>query len=165
MISYVIFFIVSFTISLLDCKAAGPTSNPVVKVQPNTNWCLGCICEAISNCNRTLKCDGDVCGLFRITWPYWADSGKPTVNNEDKNSTTAYANCSNNEVCAGTAVSNYLKKFSQDCNKDGVIDCYDYAAIHYRGGYGCSGPLNNEYFNKFTTCEKHIQTLGTGTRT
>lgn len=68
--------------------AAGPTSNPVVKVQPNTNWCLGCICEAISNCNRTLKCDGDVCGLFRITWPYWADSGKPTVNNEDKNSTT-----------------------------------------------------------------------------
>lgn len=61
---------------------------PILKVQPNSNWCLGCICEAISNCTRGLQCDGGVCGLFRITWAYWADAGKPTLNNEDPNSQT-----------------------------------------------------------------------------
>lgn len=35
---------------------------------PVTQTCLGCICEAISGCNRTTTCAGDVCGLFRITW-------------------------------------------------------------------------------------------------
>ncbi len=64
------------------------TTAPVVKVQPNEAWCLGCICEGISNCNRSLRCEGDVCGLFRITWAYWADAGKFTVNNEDANSKT-----------------------------------------------------------------------------
>lgn len=49
---------------------------------PVTDVCLGCICEAVSNCNLTLKCDGDSCGLFRITWAYWADGGKPTLNNQ-----------------------------------------------------------------------------------
>lgn len=47
--------------------------------QPVSELCLGCICEAISNCNRSLGCNGDVCGLFRITWAYWADAGKPVI--------------------------------------------------------------------------------------
>jgi hypothetical protein len=33
----------------------------------------------VSNCNRSLGCSGDVCGLFRITWPYWSDAGKPVI--------------------------------------------------------------------------------------
>lgn len=44
--------------------------------------CLGCICEAASGCNTNAGCEGDVCGPFRITWGYWADGGKPTLNNE-----------------------------------------------------------------------------------
>ncbi|XP_065220772.1 invertebrate-type lysozyme 3-like [Planococcus citri] len=135
---------------------------PQIKVPADSNWCLGCICEAISGCNRSLQCSGDVCGLFRITWAYWADAGKPTVKNEDPNSQYAYANCTNNEVCAGTTVSNYLRKFAKDCNGDGQIDCYDYAAIHKYGGYsGCTTALSGEYYTKFSTCEKHLQTLGT----
>jgi hypothetical protein len=47
--------------------------------QPVSELCLGCICEAVSNCNRSLGCNGDVCGLFRITWAYWADAGKPVI--------------------------------------------------------------------------------------
>jgi hypothetical protein len=46
---------------------------------PVSELCLGCICEAVSNCNRSLGCNGDVCGLFRITWAYWADAGKPVI--------------------------------------------------------------------------------------
>lgn len=49
---------------------------------PVTQTCLGCICEAISGCNRTSTCTGDVCGLFRLTWAYWADAGKPTIAGE-----------------------------------------------------------------------------------
>ena len=49
---------------------------------PVTDVCLGCICEAASECDRSLKCSGDVCGLFRITWAYWSDSGKPTQQGE-----------------------------------------------------------------------------------
>lgn len=65
---------------------------------PVTQTCLGCICEAISGCNRTTTCAGDVCGLFRITWAYWADAGKPTVANEPPSSET------------GTHKSNHLHK-------------------------------------------------------
>lgn len=49
---------------------------------PVTDVCLGCICEASSGCNRTLQCNGEVCGLFRITWAYWSDAGKPTQSGE-----------------------------------------------------------------------------------
>lgn len=52
---------------------------------PVTDICLGCICEASSGCDRSLQCGGDVCGLFRITWAYWADSGKHTQPGEDPN--------------------------------------------------------------------------------
>jgi len=52
---------------------------------PVSELCLGCICEAASNCNRSLGCNGDVCGLFRITWAYWADAGKPVIAQDNPN--------------------------------------------------------------------------------
>lgn len=48
--------------------------------------CLGCICQAVSQCNLTIGCTEEDCGMFRITKPYWIDSGKPTIpldNQED----------------------------------------------------------------------------------
>ncbi|KOB65350.1 Uncharacterized protein OBRU01_20367 [Operophtera brumata] len=44
-----------------------------------TEVCLGCLCQAVSGCKQGLQCDGDHCGLFKITWAYWADAGKPTI--------------------------------------------------------------------------------------
>lgn len=64
----------------------------------------------------------------------------------------AYANCANEPFCAAKTIQGYMKKFGQDCNEDGVIDCYDYAAIHKHGGYGCKGPLPPAYANAFNTC-------------
>lgn len=55
------------------------------KFEPISEICLGCICESISSCNRNLTCEGDVCGMFRITWAYWADSGKPVVPGDNPN--------------------------------------------------------------------------------
>lgn len=49
-------------------------------LKPVTEVCLGCMCQAISGCKQGLQCDGETCGLFKITWAYWADAGKPTIN-------------------------------------------------------------------------------------
>jgi len=119
---------------------------------PVTDVCLGCICEASSGCDRSLKCGGDVCGLFRITWGYWSDGGKPTQAGEAVDSPNAYANCVNEPYCAAKTIQGYMKKFGQDCNGDGRIDCYDYAAIHKMGGYGCKNELPVAYSKAFNEC-------------
>lgn len=31
---------------------------------------LECICEALSNCNRPLTCNGEICGMYHIWRPY-----------------------------------------------------------------------------------------------
>lgn len=45
-----------------------------------------------------------------------------------------------------------MAKFAQDCNGDNIIDCFDYAAIHKLGGYGCSGELSGQYLNVMKQC-------------
>lgn len=40
----------------------------------------------------------------------------------------------------------------QDCNGDGRINCYDHAAIHVKGGYGCKEPLPEKYSYVFENC-------------
>lgn len=55
-----------------------------------------------------------------ISWAYWADAGKPTVNGEDPGSQTAFQNCVRDEKCNIDAVSGYMKHFEQvyrtDCD-------------------------------------------------
>lgn len=119
--------------------------------------CLGCICEAASGCNTTIGCNGDVCGPFRITWAYWADAGKPTLNNEANTNDGAYPRCVNDAFCASRAVQGYMTKFGRDCNGDGVINCDDFIRIHRHGGNACSSPLNDKYENVYKTC---MQTFG-----
>nr|XP_032293333.1 lysozyme isoform X3 [Drosophila virilis] len=114
--------------------------------------CLGCLCEAVSGCNQTRACGGGACGLFHITRAYWADGGKLTLNNESPQSEEAFANCVNDPYCAANTIQNYMTKFGQDCNGDGGIDCYDYAAIHKLGGYGCKGELSYQYQSALDKC-------------
>lgn len=47
------------------------------------NLCMSCICVAISGCDKTLKCEADVCGMFRITKGFWIDAGRLKLSNED----------------------------------------------------------------------------------
>ncbi|XP_014219782.1 lysozyme 3-like [Copidosoma floridanum] len=114
--------------------------------------CLGCICQAASGCNVTQGCIGDICGPFHITWGYWADSGKPTLNGQPATDKDAYANCANDAQCAARAVQGYMDVYGQDCNKDGKINCDDFARIHYLGGYGCSGTLPPKYEKEYNEC-------------
>ncbi|XP_050347672.1 lysozyme-like [Nymphalis io] len=123
-----------------------------IGLKPVTEVCLGCICHAISGCKQGTLCEGDACGLFHITWAYWADAGKPVLPGTSPDSPTAYPDCTNNPYCAAEAVQNYMRKFGQDCNGDGVVNCYDYMAIHKKGGYGCAGDLPFKYVNDFNQC-------------
>ncbi|XP_063625912.1 lysozyme-like [Cydia splendana] len=120
--------------------------------QPVTEVCLGCICQAISGCKQAQTCEGDTCGLFRITWAYWSDGGKPTINNLAPDHPDAYRTCVVDPYCAAQTVQGYMRRFGQDCNGDGQVNCYDHMAIHKKGGYGCSGDLPFEYVNVFNQC-------------
>ncbi|KAK9507641.1 hypothetical protein O3M35_007453 [Rhynocoris fuscipes] len=55
-----------------------------------------------------------------------------------------------------------MNRFAQDCTGDGKVDCWDYAAIHKLGGYGCKGPLNEQYKAKFISCQQQAQALAGG---
>ncbi|XP_026495858.1 lysozyme-like [Vanessa tameamea] len=123
-----------------------------IGLKPVTEVCLGCICQAVSGCKQGQLCEGNACGLFRITWAYWADAGKPVLPGTAPDSPTAYSDCTNDPRCAAEAVQNYMRKFGQDCNGDGVVNCYDYMAIHKLGGYGCTGELPFQYVNVFNQC-------------
>ncbi|XP_017049518.2 lysozyme [Drosophila ficusphila] len=110
--------------------------------KPVTELCLNCLCEAMSGCNATSICinpEKGSCGIFRITWAYWVDAGKLTVNGESPDSDRAFINCANDPHCAADSVQNYMKKFNQDCNDDGEMDCMDYVKIHKLGGLWLSG--------------------------
>ncbi|CAH2983981.1 unnamed protein product [Chilo suppressalis] len=143
-------------IFMLICLCAADVSElPGVKklgAAPVTEVCLGCICQAVSGCKQGTQCEGDHCGLFHITWPYWADAGKPTINGLSPEDPQAYPSCTNDPYCAALAVQGYMAKYGQDCNGDGQINCYDYMAIHKKGGYGCAGDLPFDYVNKFNQC-------------
>ncbi|XP_073979731.1 lysozyme 2-like isoform X2 [Rhodnius prolixus] len=131
-------------------------------IEPVSELCLGCICEAASNCNRTLQCNGDVCGIFRITWAYWADANKPTLDLDNASDPGAYARCVNEPKCAANTVVSYMNRFAQDCNNDGLVNCWDYARIHKLGGYGCKAPLNADFDAKFTNCQRQVEAMFSG---
>ncbi|KAF5270630.1 hypothetical protein FQA39_LY01368 [Lamprigera yunnana] len=148
MYKYIVFVVVFLFIISLSVQ-----ERPNLPLQPK---CLGCICEAISGCNITRMCTGDICGPFSITWAYWADGNKPTIKQQHHDEPTAYANCANDPYCSAAAVQGYMDKFYQDCNGDNVVDCDDFAAIHKLGGYGCRQPLPDFYVQRYQQCKAFI---------
>ncbi|KXJ73684.1 lysozyme [Aedes albopictus] len=127
----------------------------LVQENPVTEVCLRCICDASSGCDPTVRCSGESCGMFRITWAYWADAGKPVLPGDAPEAQGAYANCANDPQCAASTVQGYMRKFGQDCNGDGIIDCLDHAAIHKLGGYGCKNAVPLAYQGKIDQCIHH----------
>ncbi|XP_012235794.1 lysozyme [Linepithema humile] len=114
--------------------------------------CLGCICEVTSGCNNTIGCYGNVCGPFGITWGYWSDAGRLTINDEPSSNEGAYSRCANDLQCSSRTIQRYMAKFSSDCTGNGVIDCDDYLRIHRLGAYGCTGTLSALYETRYKLC-------------
>nr|CAD7458734.1 unnamed protein product [Timema tahoe] len=97
---------------LVECAIGIIIGSSEDKVSKTVNKiCLGCICEAASDCDRSVGCVKDVCGLFKITRPYWVDSGRPVLTNDDPNDNAAFTRCVSEPFCAAKAVENYTAKY------------------------------------------------------
>uniref|UniRef100_L7LVC3 lysozyme n=1 Tax=Rhipicephalus pulchellus TaxID=72859 RepID=L7LVC3_RHIPC len=95
-----------------------------------TRKCLNCICYASTKCNTQIGCTNGgpnsyFCGPYQISYAYWVDAGKP--GNFDH-----FEKCLKDQVCAETAVVNYMNKWGTDCDGDGQVTCYDYARLRLR---------------------------------
>lgn len=127
--------------------------------------CLGCICEASSACNATIGCSTPYagayfCGPFLISWAYWADAGKPVLQNDNPDAKGAFENCVSDLYCAAETVRLYLGKFSTDCNNDRIVNCDDYARLHKLGGYSCTGGIETtDYWRGYTQCNSVVGNL------
>ncbi|XP_054714228.1 lysozyme-like [Uloborus diversus] len=150
-------FLVTIAVLLI---AACLTSAQSVRRKPNEKVpemdqrCLDCICQASSNCDESLKCHNAgqsyFCGPYVISWAYWHDGGRPG----DKGRAHDFETCLNNKTCAEQAVKGYMRKYGQDCDRSGQINCYDFARIH-KLGFGSCGGLeiqNTDYWEKFEIC-------------
>jgi hypothetical protein len=97
---------------------SGPHSNSCGAVTTNISYpvtpkCLSCMCEAMSSCDTNGSCTGNVCGLFKITWGYWVEGGKHTVNNESSESAFAHTHCTVDTYCSLLTVQGYMQNFQQ----------------------------------------------------
>ena len=119
---------------------------------PVSAECLQCICEATSNCDFNIGCSGNTCGPYAMTWGYWNDGQRPVLYQDNSYADDAYPRCASDKECAEAAVQNYMLRYGHDCNGDGQITCYDYAAIHRSGSYNCGAQLDNNYLNKLVNC-------------
>lgn len=53
--------------------------------------CLQCVCEGATQCNLSARCHqpyvgGNYCGPFHLSFPFWRDSGKPVIGNDNPES-------------------------------------------------------------------------------
>lgn len=93
--------------------------------------CLDCICQASSGCKQNIQCHNNgngqyYCGPYQISWAYWSDAGKPG----DAGFANDFEQCLVKKSCSEATIRGYMKKYANDCNGDGHVDCLDYAAIH-----------------------------------
>ncbi|GLV40790.1 uncharacterized protein CBL_13707 [Carabus blaptoides fortunei] len=103
---------------------------------PVDDFCISCICQ-------------DGCGM---TYNYWIDAGRPTVQGDYAAANYAYENCANEYECSSRAIQNYMFRYQRDCNNDGKIDCYDHASIHRLGSDACGGNIPQDYRFQIESC-------------
>lgn len=133
--------------------------------------CFECICEASTGCNPASRCQSsDVrrtrCGLFLVSYEQWLESGLSSqlVAAEDllvdpAADERAFYACVTERQCAERVLAAVFARASSspvalDCNRDGKIDCYDFAALHMASRAQCSAAsfLESQYWTDFNTC-------------
>ncbi|XP_037074741.1 lysozyme 1-like [Pollicipes pollicipes] len=115
--------------------------------------CLGCMCEASSNCDVGFGCVGDLCGPFKITRGYFLDS---ELHKEPAFAFQTYESCTRDPFCSAAVIRKYMAKYPRDCNKDGRRTCTDFAMLHQTGPGGCDAnrlaSRQTAYWRKLTSC-------------
>ncbi|XP_059482021.1 invertebrate-type lysozyme 3-like [Neocloeon triangulifer] len=107
--------------------------------------CLRCIKKLM---DYGKSCSGNQCGPFGIQMPYYNDAS--AVNNLDNSD---YKRCVLDYYCAASTVQNYMWRYNQDCNGNGVYgECRDFAYIHLLGPNGCSNTPPQRYLDGLDSC-------------
>ncbi|CAL8138006.1 unnamed protein product [Orchesella dallaii] len=132
-------------------------------INPMTEACLACICQASTNCNLTTRCisNGKYCGPFLISRPYWLDAGQLTLIGDRAERAGAFEDCANDPICSAQTVRTYMQRFQTDCNRDGAIDCDDMGRIHLMGPTDCVNPRvpTTPFFKRFRSCYDKVLQL------
>lgn len=65
-----------------------------------------------------------------------------------------FETCLTNRTCAEEAVRGYMRKYGQDCDGNGEINCDDFVRIHKLGFGACGGEaiLDTDYWKKYDIC-------------
>jgi hypothetical protein len=125
-------------------------------INPMTESCLACICQASTNCNLTTRCinKGKYCGPFLISKPYWLDAGQLTLVGDKADRSGAFEDCANDPICSAQSVRTYMLIHQKDCNRDGLIDCDDMGRIHLMGATDCGNPRvpKTPFYRRFRQC-------------
>ncbi|XP_076061491.1 lysozyme-like isoform X2 [Oratosquilla oratoria] len=123
-----------------------------------SDQCLDCICQACTQCDTSFNCTKEHCGPFLISYDYWVDSKRPVLLHDVPENEGAFQACVTDMPCAAETIENYVRKYDNDCNGDGVVDCIDYAYAHRMGPSGCHmTPPDNLYFRSIKKCIKKIE--------
>jgi len=125
--------------------------------------CIGCICEASTNCNKTATCiSGDAfCGPFLISRGFWIDGGKCVLDNDNPNDPGAWKRCALDLVCSANTIRSYINRFGKDCNGDQLVTCDDYVMIHKNGGWNCGNSLQgSKFWEIFQECKDVVIARG-----
>uniref|UniRef100_T1JAY4 lysozyme n=1 Tax=Strigamia maritima TaxID=126957 RepID=T1JAY4_STRMM len=115
-----------------------------VEEEPVSRLCLDCIFQVVTGCDQSRCSSLTVNDPYQISLAYWIDAGRPWSKQRNSNGKVyditdfiGFHSCARNKSCAEQAIQNYMKKFGRDCNKDGVVNCLDFARIHKAGPYAC----------------------------
>merc|ERR1712137_1453959 len=124
--------------------------------------CIGCICEASTNCNKTAGCisGNNFCGPFLISKGFWIDAGQCVLENDNPSDPEAWRRCAL-DLCAANTIRSYINRFGKDCNGDQLVTCEDYVMIHKNGGWNCGKSLQgSKFWNIFQTCKDVVISRG-----
>jgi len=140
-----------------------PESGSKRPINPMSESCLACICQASTNCNLTTRCisNNKFCGPFLISKPYWIDAGQLTIKFDQASRDGAFTACATDPICSAQTVRTYMQRFQTDCNNDGSIDCDDMGRIHLMGPDDCSNPRvpSTPFFKRFRKCYDSVLQL------
>jgi hypothetical protein len=99
--------------------------------------------------------------MFLISYDQWLAAGlsrelvsREALARDPAADERAFYECVTGRDCAERLLSVYMARNQKDCDKDGRIDCYDYAAIHHGGLDQCASEslLDSQYWNDFNAC-------------
>ena len=125
------------------------------QAQDLVSWkCIGCICEASSECNTQLGCENGFCGPFRISNAFFIDS---EIAKEPNFAQYNFQSCTLDPFCSAAAIRKYMAKYPRDCDNNQQQTCADFALVHKLGPDGCTNTqrvYDSEYWRRFTACLK-----------